>query len=166
MLIIKRLINQILGLCGLEIRKISPSVPKKTQSLIRKFSDVEHFLDSTEEPILVLQMGRVGSTSVLQFLKTSGLNAYQIHSISQTGNRITGRRYLPAEFLRSQLCGIDGGKICRPMKIITMFREPISLLISRYFRLLSGRQFAGVIAKKHGMLNLESHQKPTILHCF
>jgi hypothetical protein len=108
----------------------------------------------TGMPVIVYQMGKVGSTTIRESLETLNLNSPIYHSHLLTKKRIdeteqkrkkffrTSRHsYLQRswlnEFLRKQIDkGLDGKK----WKIITLTREPIARNISTFFENLDIRQ--------------------------
>ncbi len=94
-------------------------------------------------PILIYQMGKVGSSTVDNSLKKSGINnrTYHIHFLSKNGidnaakyytsiNAGLPRHLLRSMFLRKKILGSKGVK----WKLITLVREPIGREISNIYQ--------------------------------
>lgn len=98
-------------------------------------------------PLLIYQMGKVGSKTVMTTLRTLGLDIPIYHLHFLTNERITEteakrKKYFRTDrysylkrpwmyqFLRKQ---IDSGLNCKKWKIVTLTREPIARNISTFF---------------------------------
>lgn len=97
-------------------------------------------------PIIVYQMGKVGSTSIVNSLKKYGLTAYHVHRINPQNIESVRLEHLrkgkspPDETLGLRLHKyIKQGK---KLKIITLVREPIGRNISAFFQ--NFEVFAGI----------------------
>lgn len=103
-----------------------------------------------KEPIIVYQMGKVGSTTILRSLRALklGMGVYHVHVLSQSGiarvekiykenfaykRRIDGH-LLASYYLRKQL---DKGLHGKKWKVITLVREPIARNLSSFFEVLN-----------------------------
>jgi hypothetical protein len=102
-----------------------------------------------KEPILIFQMGKVGSTSVMASLKALKLGRpiYHIHTLTEDGiahgesiygkmpqsYRSRGKHLLMSQLLRKHLAkGLTEPK----WKIITPIREPIGRNVSSFFQII------------------------------
>ena len=158
MLTIQRLIHQILGLCGLQIRR--KPLKSKGQRIVSKLETIEYLFNSEDKLLLVLQMGRVGSKAIVRLLHNNGVKCWHSHSLSEQSS---GPVYSADRFLRYRLfLDEEETRLTKPTRIITVFREPIGHIISQYFKALNQRQekhnftvLTTFIEKKHGILNLE-----------
>ena len=100
---------------------------------------------SNKEPVIVYQMGKVGSTTLLRTLSQFeiGLPVYQIHSLDPTeldgvmdryrkGRRIApGHHYYSGRYFSKQ---IQNDSIKRRWKVISIVREPVARNISAFFQ--------------------------------
>ena len=100
-----------------------------------------------KEPLLVYQMGRVGSTSIVRSMVTSGLDApiYHAHFLTPAGSELMEQlksshrswraRYRSRLYLRqSQLLSQWVHKQHAPrFKVITLARDPVAVNISGFF---------------------------------
>ena len=93
-----------------------------------------------ETPILVHQMGKVGSSSVVEALTNKGLPVVQLHALNTKSLAVIQAQYeqrglsLPAHIHDSQRVWaelIDRGK---PVQVITAVRDPIARNISAFFQ--------------------------------
>jgi len=96
--------------------------------------------------VVVYQQGRVASTSVYESLKLLGLPnpIYHVHTLSehkakneiaqlkQTGGKVF-RHYFLGQKLAQALKNIDFLDVQKPWKIISIFRDPIEIMLSLYF---------------------------------
>lgn len=80
---------------------------------------------------LVYQPAKVGSSSVYDSLEKCGISALHIHEIPSVVNRVN-------KVMLNDLYNIAKKK--RPIRIITMVREPISRDISQFFQLLDANR--------------------------
>jgi len=96
-----------------------------------------------QQPVVVYQMGKVGSTSMAEALTAVGLPVFQVHTLNATLlARIVKRHQdqglrLPGhirESLKIKEEFLDKG---RPIKVITAVRDPIARNISAYFQMLN-----------------------------
>lgn len=93
-------------------------------------------------PVLVYQMGKVGSTSTYRSLSEAGVDCIQVHRIHPSSIRLVRRTYLEKGIApKDEEIGMaiwEGlQKSDDPVKIITMVREPVSRNISAYFQNLN-----------------------------
>lgn len=93
-----------------------------------------------ETPILVHQMGKVGSSSVVEALTRQGLPVVQLHALNKKSLAVVQAQYeerglsLPAHIHDSQRVWaefIDQGK---SVQVITAVRDPIARNISAFFQ--------------------------------
>lgn len=96
--------------------------------------------------VLVYQQGRVASTSVYASLLAANLDmpVYHVHTLSsaratewierakQSGRRIN-RNFVLGKMLGEVISGLGEGPYPDPWKIICIFREPISVMLSLHF---------------------------------
>lgn len=111
-------------------------------------SVIENFIIQTADfksnpPIIIYQMGKVGSTTIYRSLKNLGLKnrVYHIHFLSQRGvelaiknHKKAGIRFVPHLSLSR---GLSKKLIKDPTlrwKIVTLVREPIGFEVSNYFQ--------------------------------
>lgn len=97
--------------------------------------------DQIVSPILVFQMGKVGSSSVFESLKYLGLKnpIFHIHYLSPSGiehversnSGQTPRHILESRYLRNVL---EKGHPGQKWKIVSLVREPITRNISAFFQ--------------------------------
>ncbi len=80
---------------------------------------------SLDNHILILQPGKVGSTSVLDSLRKAQISCSHTHSI-------TGRRFFGA--LNRGIKGTELLRKVNKVKVISMMRDPIARSISNYFQ--------------------------------
>jgi len=100
------------------------------------------------EPIVVFQMGKVGSSTIVESLKALnlGLPIYHVHHLTQDGlefaekmslargrPRPAGEHYFTSQYLRRQLAKHSNG---RRWNVVTLVREPIARNISAFFHTL------------------------------
>lgn len=93
-----------------------------------------------QRPVIVYQMGKVGSTSIAEALTTIGLRVFHVHALNpaqlmtvvkklqEKGIRIPAHIHQAIKVKEKLL---DKG---RPVKIITAVRDPIARNISAYFQ--------------------------------
>ncbi len=98
------------------------------------------------DPIFVFQMGKVGSTSIVEGLRSSVPDSpiFHFHFLSEHGIRDAktrlkkiGKSYnantwclYESEFVRDY---IAAGRVGRKIRIVTLFRDPVARNISSYF---------------------------------
>lgn len=109
--------------------------------------------------VLVYQQGRVASTSVYASLLAANLDmpVYHVHTLSsaratewierakQSGRRIN-RNFVLGKMLGEVISGLGEGPYPDPWKIICIFREPISVMLSLHFLNPRG-EFAQLLEK-------------------
>ncbi len=112
-----------------------------------------HSLQSrNKKTVIVYQMGKVGSTTVLKSLQAlKNLNVYHVHTLTANGiqnvEQMYERRFyrtrniyehlLESQYLRQQL---DKGLECKKKwKVVTLVRDPIAKNISSFFQHLESR---------------------------
>lgn len=103
-------------------------------------------------PVLIYQFGKVGSSTVRKSLRQSALPnpIYQVHSLSDAGiqryeakrQQFPHSRYIAeclaiSKSLRRKINNLGTDSV--PLRIITLTREPIALLISSFFEAQSDR---------------------------
>jgi hypothetical protein len=104
-------------------------------------------------PILIYQCGKVGSSTVRKTLRHASLAnpIYQVHCLSDEGiQRYEERRRKSPQASHVREClavsqslrqKLDSGTSTQmPVKIITLTREPIGLMISSFFEAISGQE--------------------------
>jgi len=85
-------------------------------------------------PVIVYQPGKVGSTSVTKSLKNYGVSpTYHVHWLNLKA-RLIDQFFLAQHVLEGQVLYHLVIKRQRPVKIITMVREPINRHIASYFQ--------------------------------
>lgn len=100
-------------------------------------------------PLIVYQMGKVGSTTILRSLKALNLEmpVYQVHVLTPEGIARLEQKYkqnfsqrgriathlAASRFLRKQ---IDKGSTGKRWQVVTLVREPIARNISSFFQVL------------------------------
>lgn len=103
--------------------------------------------DGAPTPLLIYQMGKVGSSSVLQTLKKADRRhaIFHVHQLSERGIRRKEdwlrhfhSLHLPQmaedlQFSRELRAWIDANRARVPWKIITMTRDPVSVKLSSFF---------------------------------
>ncbi|HMQ51119.1 MAG TPA: putative capsular polysaccharide synthesis family protein [Anaerolineae bacterium] len=102
-----------------------------------------------KQPLIIFQMGKVGSTTIARSLEAVGLkmSVFHVHVLSEEGlkrheqiyrqsfseRRRIDRQLLASYYLRRRLeKGIKG----QPWKIITLVRDPIARNLSSFFEIL------------------------------
>jgi hypothetical protein len=86
-------------------------------------------------PVIVYQPGKVGSTSILNSLQDCGVSpTYHIH-VFDLKEKVLDQVFLAQHILASPVLYHLVIKRQRPVKIITMVREPISRHIAGYFQI-------------------------------
>lgn len=97
---------------------------------------------SIKQPVLVYQMGKVGSTSIVRMLTAAGLRAFHVHVLNSEKLIAIRKKHqeqglrLPVHIQQAFQVKekfLDKG---RPVKIITAVRDPIARNISAYFQTL------------------------------
>lgn len=158
----KVVINRILGICGFELigghifRRTAVLSTSTGQRQLKRLAGVEEFVNRCDELVLVLQMGAVGSLSIVKLLKDNGVASFHVHSLNNfSGTRSRSSvdgflRYLLFEGKESEEC------LAKPTKIITGYREPISYLISFYFKDYYRGGLKEIIERKFGTSDLTS----------
>jgi hypothetical protein len=128
--------------------KTSPFIYNKIRK-IRVFFDkltIKRMLKSGQAPVIVYQQGRVASTSVYESLKRSlpNSNIFHVHTLSEDvaqrqillaekNNTYAYRYYFIGQYL-AKIIKSDIFKIKKePWKIITVFRDPIDIVLSTNF---------------------------------
>jgi len=100
-------------------------------------------------PLVIYQMGKVGSTSILQSLRASALDIpiYHVHCLTDDGlnyvesvyrSEFAARRFIPRHlfaslYLRQRMTQSDWGK---KWKVITLVRDPVAQDMSSFFQLI------------------------------
>ena len=86
-----------------------------------------HFMDS--DPILVYQMGKVGSTGIYHSLQSAKIDSIHLHYFQPWNNHIPADEYKEYLDILKQI-------ICRKrkIKIITLLRDPLVRDISTFFQ--------------------------------
>ncbi len=89
-------------------------------------------------PILIYQMGKVGSTTVSKTLTQYGLKNYQIHYLSKNklldiknSHEAIGKR--PPEHYKLSMDVLNKNLLEAPVKIISMVRDPVARNVSAFF---------------------------------
>lgn len=120
---------------------------RKTQRHVKQVSQLASLCVRGEKPIVVYQMGKVGSTSVYKSLISHGLRAIQAHNISIDRHPQKRKAYIrlsPLQrpfrvlfervtFLRRVIMYTYFSREKRGLKIITLVREPVARNISAFF---------------------------------
>ncbi|WP_019503556.1 putative capsular polysaccharide synthesis family protein [Pleurocapsa sp. PCC 7319] len=104
-------------------------------------------LEHSREEIIVYQMGKVGSRTIVWSLKSLDLDLsiYHVHALSYEGikrvekvyrenfarTRIIHNHFLQSLYLRQRL---DKSKKKKKLKVVTLVREPIARNISKFFQ--------------------------------
>ncbi len=104
---------------------------------------IKYFYNTKVEPILIYQMGKVGSTTIYETLKHSGIenSIYHIHYLSERRiiNAINtyenlDRSLVPMHLRRSRILvkkiDLQNDKI----KVIALTREPVGRVVSEFFQ--------------------------------
>ena len=129
-------------------------VTSKTIQKILFYLSNRFKLNETYPPLLIYQMGKVGSLSIYHSIKQCRLKSpvYHLHVLSEDGvkaldcvirDSFTKTRYVPehlitSEFFRPYLCVRHPKIRC---KVITLVRDPIARNISSFFGDLNTRHF-------------------------
>lgn len=106
-----------------------------------------------KEPVIVYQMGKVGSTTVCNSLQKAlkNVEVYQVHTLTRDGikraenmyknnshrNRNIYEHLLESQYLRKQLD--KGLERKNKWKVVTLVRDPIAKIISSFFQALESR---------------------------
>lgn len=106
---------------------IPPAFPKLRLQKLKRSGD---------KPVIVYQMGKVGSSSVYEALVTAGLTTFQVHRMNPAHIRMLQGRS-PAFRLRHEAVGealySEWIQKLRPARFITLVRDPIARNISGFF---------------------------------
>lgn len=137
------------------ITKLSPNyaTAKLYYSLKNHLNDFLVYglnLEPSKEEIIVYQMGKVGSRTIVWSLASLNLDLsiYHVHALSYEGikkveevykrnfarTRIIHNHFLQSLYLRQRL---DKNQVRKRYKVITLVREPISRNISKFFQCLN-----------------------------
>jgi hypothetical protein len=91
-------------------------------------------------PVLVYQMGKVGSSSIAASLRQAGFNVHQVHRLVPENIARVQREHLQRGW-PSPLPDAEGKRVYErlirpriPLKVITLVREPIGRSFSYYFQ--------------------------------
>ncbi|NNF03815.1 MAG: hypothetical protein HKN17_05050 [Rhodothermales bacterium] len=99
------------------------------------------------DPILVYQMGKVGSTTILRSLKKENVPTFHVHNINKRNRQQIRRIYrqhdarLPAFFHEGRYLRYWLRWSSRQKRIITLVRDPIARIISGKFQTADVRGF-------------------------
>lgn len=112
------------------------------QSEIRKITlTLKSFLFAQPRPILVHQMGKVGSTTVCQTLRKAGFSPWHLHHVSAARWHDarqwyfdTGQRSLPRHFYLDLMARLYLNSTFHRVKVITLVRDPIARYVSSMFQ--------------------------------
>ncbi len=140
------------------IRFIMKRLILKSYKLTNAYYNLRFALSNllTKTPLIIYQMGKVGSSSITESLKSSGINKfkfiYPVHTLTSDGidtlrdiyygknfNSFTtpfsprSKHLLESEYLRRQL---DKGLHRKKWKIVTLVREPVARNVSTYFQII------------------------------
>jgi hypothetical protein len=91
------------------------------------------------KPVLIYQMGKVGSSSIHGSLQATGIPSFQFHTLDPEWVQTSSASYRknnsvpPKHLERGNLVYTEVIKKKAPARIITLVREPISRNISAYF---------------------------------
>ena len=93
-------------------------------------------------PVLIYQMGKVGSTTISKTLTEHGYSNHQIHYLSEDKLKRIEDNYRadnkePPEHCRSSRLVLNEGLLGQSIKIITLIRDPIARNISAFFQNIS-----------------------------
>lgn len=117
------------------------------------YYNLSHNVESKhKEKVIVYQMGKVGSTTILKSLQTlNNLDVYHVHTLTKDGIKNVEEMYkrrfyrthniyehlLESQYLRKQLDkGLEGKN---KWKVVTLVRDPIAKNISSFFQHLESR---------------------------
>jgi len=119
---------------GLENVSLEQAEDKGYLPAIRSEStEKDNTMSKREGPIVVYQMGKVGSISVYESLKASGVGVpiYHVHYLTRDGIEGITPGHEAAHLLRNQ---IDRGFSGKKWRIVSSVREPIARNISAFFQ--------------------------------
>lgn len=109
-------------------------------------------IDEEKMFLLVYQMGKVGSSTLTQYLRAHYTQAeiFQIHTLTESGAQRIENRYrqaaairsipsidqhiLESRYLMSRLKDLKSGKQRAPLKVVSMVRDPIARNLSAFFQ--------------------------------
>lgn len=133
----------------MNIKPIAQSLLRQNYNLTHSYHRLRLYLQNlkTKEKIVIYQMGKVGSSSIWNSLKSLnlGIPIYHVHGLehqqvsTELGKskkrfsklRTISYETLHAEYLRHQ---IDAENFIKPWKVITIVREPVSQVLSSFFQ--------------------------------
>ena len=91
-------------------------------------------------PVLVYQMGKVGSSTVSASLRSAGIKNLHVHFIGEHWSKAiqhhrTGENTLPQHLYLGRVLRYWLNVTTRPIKVITLVRDPVARKISSVFQL-------------------------------
>jgi len=97
-------------------------------------------VESSSSPVLVYQVGKVGSSSIAASLRHAGLTVHQVHRLNPDNIARVKREHLlrgwptPEADLQTEHLYPQFSRPQVPLRVITLVREPIGRNISYYFQ--------------------------------
>lgn len=139
----------------------------------RAYQNLVRGVDASRTPIIVFQMGKVGSSSIVKTLSShlGGHQIFQVHFLTRPwmkrvenefrqASRVRGRAFIDRHVLESRyLIGqLEASASGKPWKVISMVRDPVARNVSAFFQ-----AFPVYFAREHhngggGMAELDSDQ--------
>jgi predicted O-methyltransferase YrrM len=127
-------INYERALCLKALGRLEQAEDKGHLAAIRSEStEKDNTISKRDGPIVVYQMGKVGSVSVYESLKASGVGVpiYHVHYLTRDGIERITPGHQAAHLLRNQ---IDKGFGGTKWRIVSSVREPVARNISAFFQ--------------------------------
>lgn len=112
---------------------------RRASRMARDAATLRRLKNTDAGPILIYQMGKVGSSTIRASLRKAGFPSFQFHSLDesvlqQEADYHARRGSVPPKHIERSLLVrkelLDSGT---PLRVITLVREPISRNISAYF---------------------------------
>jgi hypothetical protein len=108
-------------------------IPRDNPILVNSKSEL------VQQPILVYQMGKVGSSSIFAAVAALGVSVFHIHtlnpkSLAERTERSRAQGHIPMHIRHSHRVRENFLEKNRPLRIITAVRDPIARNISAYFQ--------------------------------
>lgn len=145
------MLNALQGRAIRTTKRICKPLTRKYYRLARSFGVIELQVSHThkEPPLVVYQMGKVGSTSIVESLKASSLDMpiFHVHCLTDEGidyidsvykQEFSVRGSIPGHlfdslYLRKSMKNMDDST---RWKVVTLVRDPIAQHLSSFFQLI------------------------------